>query len=283
MGKSMVSHIMNAGYETSVYSRTLSKCEPLRDLGAAVRDTPREVAENSDVVFLIVGYPTDVKSCILGEDGVLEGIKEGGIITDMTTSDPALAVEMAKICKETKNVSLIDAPVSGGDLGAKNAALTIMVGGEDSAVGSVEPLLKTMGKTIEHMGGPGCGQHTKMANQIMIGTTMIGLMEGMLYAKEAGLDVNQVIQAVRGGAAGSKSLELYAERILKEDFEPGFFVDHFVKDLGICMSESERMGLDFPGLALANKMYEETQKDGFGLKGTQALMLTMAKSLKRDA
>jgi len=274
MGQSMVSHLIKADYQTTVFSRTLSKCEPLRDLGATVVDSPKKVAENSDVVFLIVGYPEDVESCILGDNGVLNGSSQGNVIVDMTTSNPALANRIHEIGQE-RGIHCIDAPVSGGDLGAKNAALTIMVGGDTEPVEFVKPLFNLMGKTVEHMGKPGSGQHTKMANQIMIATTMIGLIEGMLYAQKAGLNVDQVIQAVRGGAAGSRSLELYAERILQRDFEPGFYVDHFVKDLGICLSESERMGLDLPGLILAKQLYEKLQANGYGLKGTQSLMMVL--------
>jgi len=272
MGRAMASHVIKAGYDTTVFSRTEEKCKPLQEMGATLVSTPAEVAERSDVVFLIVGYPEDVRSCVLGEDGVLSGMKSGGVVVDMTTSDPELAIEIYKKSKEIE-VASIDAPVSGGDVGAKNGALTIMMGGDAKAVKAVEPVLQTFGKTMEHMGGPGSGQHTKMANQIMISTTMLGLIEGMMYAKKAGLDVSQMINAVRGGAAGSRSLELYAERIVKRDFEPGFFVDHFVKDMGICAKEAERMDLGLPGLALAKKCYEIVQEEGYGLKGTQALMV----------
>lgn len=269
----MCGHLITAGYGATVFNRTRSKCKPLEDMGAHVADTPAAVAEKSDVVFLIVGYPNDVEECVLGSNGVLSGMKEGGVIVDMTTSEPSLAVEIHNQCK-SKGVHSIDAPVSGGDMGAKNAALTIMVGGESEAVNAVRPLFDVMGSTVEHLGGAGSGQHTKMANQIMIATTMIGLVEGVIYASRAGLDVDQVIKAVRGGAAGSKSLELYAERMQNRDFEPGFYVNHFVKDLGICLAECKNMGIQLPGLELANQFYEKTQALGYGEKGTQALLLT---------
>lgn len=274
MGRSMCGHLVDAGYDMTVYSRTRSKCADLEDRGASVVGSPAEVAEKSDVVFLIVGYPSDVRECILGDEGVLNALSPGGTVVDMTTSEPSLAIEIAEKCSAA-GVAALDAPVSGGDLGAKNGALTIMVGGEEDAFARVKPCFDIMGNTVELMGAAGSGQSTKMANQIMIASTMMGLVEGMVYAEQAGLDVNQAIRAVRGGAAGSKSLDLYAERILAGDFEPGFFVDHFVKDLGICVNECERLGLDLPGFRVANKLYETTQELGYGSKGTQALMLTM--------
>ncbi|CAK4084057.1 unnamed protein product [Aphanomyces euteiches] len=277
MGKSMCEHIMNAGYTVTVYSRTASKCDQLVQKGAKLAHTPAEAAKDADVVFTIVGYPKDVREVILGENGVLSTIRSGGIIVDMTTSEPALAKEIFEAAK-SKNVSTIDAPVSGGDVGAREARLSIMVGGEASALATVMPLFEVMGKNIRHMGGPGAGQHTKMVNQILIATNMIGVVEGLLYAYKSGLDLNEAIAAVGAGAAGSWSINNMGPRIAKRDFNPGFMVEHFIKDMGIALKESQAMGLSLPGLALANQLYLAVQALPNGPKlGTQALMLAFEK------
>lgn len=272
---------MDAGYEATVFSRTASKCQPLVDAGAALVSTPREVAERSDVVFSIVGYPSDVRSVILDEEtGALAGLADRQssqvppVLVDMTTSEPSLAQEIAKRAA-SRGVGAIDAPVSGGDVGARNAALSIMVGGESEHLRAVQPLLEAMGKNIRHMGGPGMGQHTKMANQVLIATNMIGCCEAMLYSHRAGLDPALVIEAVGQGAAGSWSLNNLCPRMVKRDFEPGFFVEHFLKDLGIALAEARRMGLSLPGLALAEQLYLAVEAQGMGRKGTQALLVAL--------
>ncbi|OQR95133.1 3-hydroxyisobutyrate dehydrogenase [Thraustotheca clavata] len=277
MGKSMCLHLLNGGHSVTVYSRTKSKCDDLIAKGATYAPTPAAVGANSDVVFTIVGYPSDVRQVILGENGVLSTLNDGGIVVDMTTSEPSLAKEIYAAAK-AKGVSSIDAPVSGGDVGAKEARLSIMVGGDATALEKVMPLFQLMGKNIRHMGGAGAGQHTKMVNQILIATNMIGVVEGLLYAYKAGLDLNEAIAAVGAGAAGSWSINNMGPRIAKRDFNPGFMVEHFIKDMGIALKESQAMGLSLPGLALANQLYLAVmaQKDG-GKLGTQALMLAFEK------
>ena len=207
-------------------------------------------------------------------EGALAGSKAGNVLVDMTTSEPTLAREIYDAAKG-KGVSAIDAPVSGGDVGAKNAALSIMIGGDKEVVEAVGPLFQAMGKTIVHQGGPGAGQHTKMVNQVLIATAMIGVCEALLYGYKAGLDLKTVLQSVGGGAAASWSLNNLGPRIIDRNFEPGFFVEHFIKDMGIALDEAKRMGLALPGLALANQLYLAVQAHGWGRKGTQALMLAL--------
>ncbi|KAE8914006.1 putative 3-hydroxyisobutyrate dehydrogenase-like 1 [Phytophthora fragariae] len=275
MGASMCGHLMNHGYEVTVYNRTLSKCEGLREKGARVAGSPAEVAQNSDIVFIMVGYPSDVKAVVLDPDsGLLSRMKAGGIIVDMTTSEPALAKEIYEIAKD-KGVSTLDAPVSGGDVGARDATLSIMVGGDMDSVYVTMPFLSVMSKTVRHMGPAGAGQHTKMMNQILIATNMIGVVEGLLYAKKSGLDMDEAIRAVSAGAAGSWSISNMGPRIVKRDFDPGFFVDHFLKDMGIALKEAEKMNLSLPGLSLAHQLYIAVKAQGHGRSGTQALMLAL--------
>jgi 3-hydroxyisobutyrate dehydrogenase len=274
MGRWMCQHLMDKGYRATVYNRSKDKAGPLLEKGAEWADTPQKVAERSDVVFAIVGFPKDVREVFLGPQGALAGAKAGAVLVDMTTSEPSLAREIAQAAK-AKGIGSVDAPVSGGDVGAKNAALSIMVGGEADAVEAVRPLLECMGKTIIHQGGPGAGQHTKMVNQILIATNMIGVCEALLYGHKAGLDLKTVLQSVGGGAAASWSLNNLGPRIIDRNFEPGFFVEHFIKDMGIALDESKRMGLVMPGLALANQLYLAVQAHGYGRKGTQALMLAL--------
>src|SRR5207249_2539253 len=231
-------------------------------------------AERSDIVFAIVGFPKDVREVFLGPDGALAGSKPGTVLVDMTTSDPSLAKEIYEAAK-AKGVYALDAPVSGGDVGAKNAALSIMIGGDKEVIDAVTPLFECMGKTIIHQGSAGAGQHTKMVNQILISGTMIGVCEALLYGYKAGLDLPTVLKSVSSGAAGSKALEVLAPRMLKGDFEPGFFVEHFIKDMGIALDEAQRMGLALPGLALAHQLYLAVQAQGWGRKGTHALMLAL--------
>jgi 3-hydroxyisobutyrate dehydrogenase len=274
MGRWMCQHLMSKGYAATVYNRSRDKAKALLDGGAAWGDTPKAVAERSDVVFAIVGFPVDVHEVFLGAQGALAGSKSGSVLVDMTTSEPSLAREIHAAAK-AKGVGSVDAPVSGGDVGAKEARLSIMVGGDAEAVEAVHPLLECMGKTIVHQGAAGAGQHTKMVNQILIATNMIGVCEALLYGHKAGLDLKTVLQSVGGGAAASWSLNNLGPRIMDRNFEPGFFVEHFIKDMGIALDEAKRMNLSLPGLALANQLYLAVQAQGWGRKGTQALMLAL--------
>ncbi|GAQ79968.1 6-phosphogluconate dehydrogenase [Klebsormidium nitens] len=273
MGAAMCGHIMDAGFSMTVYNRTISKADGLKARGAVVAESPKQVGEQSDVVFSIVGFPADVRQVILGESGVLAGLKPGGVIVDMTTSEPSLSREIFEAA-QAKGCNAVDAPVSGGDKGAKAAKLAIMAGGREETVAALAPLLNAMGNTT-YMGPAGNGQHCKMANQITIASTMVGMVEGMLYAHKAGLDVPTYLRAISSGAAASKSLELYSQRILQRDFDPGFFVAHFVKDLGIALNECQRMGLSLPGLALAQSLYVSLKAHEESNLGTQALVLAL--------
>jgi len=274
MGRWMCQHAMQKGFAATVYTRSPEKAQPLVELGATLAKSPKEVAEASDVVFAIVGFPKDVRDVFLGPAGALLGSKPGTILIDMTTSEPSLAVEIAEASK-AKGVYALDAPVSGGDVGAKNAALSIMIGGDADVVAAVAPIFQTMGKTIIHQGGPGAGQHTKMVNQILISSNMVAVCEALLYGYKAGLNLETVFQSVSVGAAGSKALEVLGPRILARNFEPGFYVEHFIKDMGIALAEAERMHLSLPGLGLAKQLYESVRARGYGRKGTQALMLAL--------
>ncbi|MCY2983120.1 MAG: NAD(P)-dependent oxidoreductase [Planctomycetota bacterium] len=276
MGRSMCSHLLKAGYKTSVFNRSAEKLNDLVRLGAVACSSPSEVASKSDVVFSMVGYPSDVEEVLLGEKGALAGLSPGGIIVDMTTSRPGLAVRIAAEAL-AKSVIALDAPVSGGDIGAREARLSIMVGGDQEAFDALIPLWKVMGATYVFQGPAGSGQHTKMVNQILIASGMVGLCEAILYAKQAGLDPELVLKSVSSGAAGSWSLSNLTPRILKRDFAPGFFVDHIVKDLSIAIEEAEKLGLQLPGLNNAKKVYEFLQTMDHGSSGTQALILAMAK------
>ncbi|MDZ4818616.1 MAG: NAD(P)-dependent oxidoreductase [Planctomycetota bacterium] len=275
MGSSMCGHLLAAGYPMTVYSRTKAKSEPLLAKGASWADSPRAVAEKSDVVFSIVGFPADVREITLGQQGTLAGCRAGCVLVDMTTSDPSLAVEIAAAAAAAQ-VHSIDAPVSGGDIGAKEARLSIMIGGDKAVVEALQPLWETMGKTIVYQGGPGTGQHTKLTNQILIATGMIGVCEALLYAYKAGLDLNTVMQSVTPGAAGSWSLSNLGPRMINNNFDPGFFVEHFIKDLGLALNEAKRLGLSLPGLALGNQLYLAVQAQGYGRLGTHALLLALA-------
>jgi 3-hydroxyisobutyrate dehydrogenase len=274
MGRWMCQHLMTKGYRATVYNRSKDKAGPLLQAGAEWADNPQKVAERADVVFAIVGFPKDVREVFLGGQGALAGARPGSVLVDMTTSEPSLAREIYEAAK-AKGVGSVDAPVSGGDVGAKNAALSIMVGGEADAVEAVKPLLECMGKTIVHQGSPGAGQHTKMVNQVLIATNMIGVCEALLYGYKAGLDLKTVLQSVGGGAAASWSLNNLGPRIIDRNFEPGFFVEHFLKDMRIALDEAERMHLALPGLALAKQLYEAVRAQGYGRKGTHALMLAL--------
>jgi len=275
MGSSMCGHLIASGYRATVYNRTPSKAEALVKRGATLADSPRAVAEASDVVFTIVGYPRDVREVTLGPEGTLAGMEADGVLVDMTTSEPALAREIFEAAK-AKGVHAVDAPVSGGDIGAKEARLSIMIGGEGPVVEALMPMFQAMGKTIVHQGEAGAGQHTKMVNQILIATNMIGVCEALLYGHKAGLNLEQVLQSVGTGAAGSWSLNNLGPRIIAGNFDPGFFVEHFLKDMGIALAEARRMKLALPGLALAEQLYRAVEAQGGGRNGTQALMLALA-------
>ena len=274
MGRWMCQHAMTKGYKAVVYNRTKEKAKELLDQGAEWADTPKQAAQKADVVFAIVGFPKDVRAVFLGSDGALAGSKAGNILVDMTTSEPSLAREIYEAAK-AKGVHSLDAPVSGGDVGAKNAALSIMIGGDKEVVEAAQPIFECMGKTIVHQGGAGAGQHTKMVNQILISSNMVAVCEALLYGHKAGLDLETVFKSVTVGAAGSKALEVLGPRILAGNFEPGFYVEHFIKDMGIALDESKRMGIAMPGLALAHQLYLALQAQGYGRKGTQALILAL--------
>ncbi len=275
MGHSMAGHLIDAGYSLTVYNRTAAKAQPLVDKGARAAADPREVGACSDIVFSIVGYPADVEAVLAGPDGAMSGMAEGGILCDMTTSSPTLAVRIAGQARDRGMFSL-DAPVTGGDVGARNATLSIFVGGDASAYERVLPLFEIMGKKIMHCGGPGMGQQAKLANQAAIAGVMFSVCESLLYAQQAGLDVRKWHELVSVGAAGSVAMQTLGSRMLDGDFEPGFFIDHFVKDLGIILEECRHMHLVLPGTTLADSFYRSMQGKNFGRKGTQALIQALA-------
>ncbi|MEG0550430.1 MAG: NAD(P)-dependent oxidoreductase [Vagococcus sp.] len=271
MGASVVIHLLNAKYEVTVYNRTKSKTDDLVKLGATWQETPQKVTEASDIIFSMVGFPTDVEGIYYGEEGVFKADVAGKILIDMTTSTPSLAGKIAETASSL-GASSLDAPVSGGDLGAKNGTLTTMVGGDQDTFNQVEEILNVFSGKVNFQGAPGSGQHTKMANQIMIAGTMTGMTELLVYAKAANLDVEKVLDTVGGGSAANWSLTNYAPRILKQDYTPGFFVKHFVKDLNIALTEAEKMGIDLPATQKARDLYESLIDKGFENDGTQALI-----------
>jgi 3-hydroxyisobutyrate dehydrogenase len=274
MGQSMCGHLIAAGYPTTIYSRTRAKAEPLLSAGAAWAESPKAVAASADVVLTMVGFPQDVRDVYFGSEGILAGANAGAVFVDMTTTEPTLAREI-----HTRAIGAgansVDAPVSGGDVGARNRALSIMVGGDADAVARVMPLFEILGKNIVHQGGPGAGQHTKMCNQIVIAGTMVGVCESLVYAFKAQLNPELMLQSIRSGAAACWTLENLAPRVLNGNFEPGFIVEHFIKDMGIALSEAQRMGLAMPGLALVHQLYQALQAQGHGRRGTQALVLAL--------
>ena len=274
MGSSMCGHLLSAGFHVTVHTRTQSKAQPLLDRGARWAENPLAVLAQSDVLFTMVGFPQDVRQVYFGETGILAGGKPGTVLIDMTTTDPALSREIAERATAKGRFS-IDAPVSGGDVGARNATLSIMVGGDRKAVQAVMPLFERLGKKIVHQGGPGTGQQTKLCNQIVIAGTMIGVCESLLYGYKAGLDLNRMLDSIRGGAAACWTLDNLAPRILQRNFDPGFFVEHFIKDMGLALEESKRMGLVLPGLTLVHQLYQTVQTLGHGRSGTHALMLAL--------
>ena len=274
MGSSMCGHLLTAGYRVTVHSRTMSKTQPLLDRGAQWAESARAVAAESDALFTMVGFPQDVRAVYFDETGVLAGARVGMILIDMTTTQPSLSREIAAAAS-AKNLSAIDAPVSGGDIGAKNAALSIMIGGDTKSVQAVMPLFELLGKKIVHQGGPGTGQQAKLCNQIVIAGTMVGVCESLLYGYRAGLDLNRMLESIRGGAAACWTLDNLAPRILQRNFDPGFFVEHFIKDMGLALEEAKRMGLVLPSLTLVHQLYQTVHTLGHGRSGTHALMLAL--------
>jgi len=274
MGAPMAGHLIDAGHDLVIYSRTKEKAEAALDKGATWAQSPAEAANGVDVAISMVGFPDDVRETYLGAEGILAATTLPKYIVDMTTSQPSLAKEIAEAAQH-KGVGSIDAPVSGGDIGARNASLSIMVGADAEDFEAVRSLLEILGKNVVLQGGPGAGQHTKMVNQILIASTMIGVCEGLIYASKAGLDPLTVIKSVGAGAAGSWTINNLGPRMIKRDFAPGFYVEHFIKDLSIALTESKRMGLDMPGLALAAQLYDAVNASGHGRSGTQALLLAL--------
>lgn len=270
MGKSMAGHLLKAGYPVFVYSRTKARAEELIERGAIWKDTVAELAAEANVIITMVGYPHDVEETYLGSEGILSHAKSGSYVIDMTTSTPALAREIYKAAKE-KGIHALDAPVSGGDIGAREARLTIMVGGDQETFEAVTPILQIMGQNIVLQGEAGAGQHTKMCNQITIASNMIGVCEAMIYAKNAGLDPEKVLTSIGSGAAGSWSLSNLAPRMIANNFEPGFYVKHFIKDMGIALDAAKEMGIKTPGLELAKSLYDQLADLGEENSGTQAL------------
>ena len=276
MGEPMARHLLQAGYELRIFSRTRGKANKLLEMGALWTDSPGEAAEASDVVFSMLGYPEEVEEVMLGKKGVRDSLKEGGVVVDMTTSSPNLAIRIAHEM-EKKNIFSLDAPVSGGDVGANNASLAIMCGGDRFGFNQVLPILEVLGNRIEWFGGAGCGQRVKMANQILIASTMVGTVESLLYAQRSSLDLNRVIDLIGQGAAGCWSLNQLGPRMVRRDWAPGFYIKHFIKDMGIAMEDAKRMGLDLKGLELALSFYELAKKENYLEDGTQALFKVLAK------
>lgn len=274
MGSPMCEHLLRTGYSLTVHSRTKAKSESLIRQGAQWVETLGEVAHESDVVLTMVGFPKDVREIYLGKHGLLSKSRSGQVFVDHTTSEPSLACEIALHAREHE-VFVLDAPVSGGDVGAKQGTLSIMVGGEMAAFESLKPLLGVFGKILVHHGSAGSGQHAKLCNQITIAGTMVGICEALLYAHQAGLDGEKLLESIRQGAAGCWTLEYLAPKILHRDFTPGFFVEHFIKDMGIALGEANRLGLLLPGLTIVHKLYQSVQAYGHGRSGTHALLLAM--------
>jgi len=274
MGAAMAGHLQKAGHEMLVFNRTREKAEALIRKGASWCDSPAEAAKNAEIVFSIVGFPEDVREIYMGEKGILTGRPRCRIVVDMTTSQPSLAKTVFEAAA-AKGIEALDAPVSGGDIGAREAGLAIMVGGKREVFEEVFPLFQLMGHTISYMGEPGSGQHTKACNQILVAGTMIGTCEALLYASKQKLDMHQVIDIVEKGAAGSWSISNLGPRIVRGDFGPGFFVEHFIKDMGIALEEAAAVGFSLPGLGLVRQLYLAVKAQGHGRSGTQALFLAL--------
>ena len=281
MGHPMAKHLLNAGYKVNVHNRTMQKAEEVIRLGGKWLDTPAAIAANSDVIVTMIGFPKEVEECYFGERGIFRNIKKGTILVDMTTTKPSLAVKIAEEA-EKAGAEFIDAPVSGGQIGAINGTLSIMIGGKKEVVDSVLPLFQVFGKNMVYQGKAGAGQHTKMCNQITIAGTMIGVCEGLIYGTKAGLDLNTMLESITKGSAACWTLDVLAPKIVKEDYSPGFSVDNFVKDLTIGLEEAEAMKLSLPGLALVKQLYVSIQAMGKGASGTTALYLALKKLANID-
>lgn len=276
MGSPMACHLLDAGYSLTVYNRTKSKAEAVLAKGAVWADTPRDVAMESDIVFSIVGYPADVEFVMLGDTGALKGLRKGGILCDMTTSSPELAKKIAMQASGVGCFSL-DAPVTGADVGARNGTLSIFVGGDKDSYERAMPCFQAMGKRFMFCGAPGSGQQAKLANQIAVAGVKFSVCESLLFAQQAGLDVAEWLELVVAGGAGSVAMNTLGRRLLKLDYAPGFYIDHFVKDLGLCLAECRKMGLVLPGATLADELYRMMQAQGEGKLGTQSLIECLAK------
>ncbi len=270
MGKSMASHLMEAGFPLIVYTRSKEKAEELLKKGAEWAESPKDLAARANVIFTMVGYPADVEKIYLDDDGLIQNVKEGSYLIDMTTSAPSLAVKIFEEARR-RGINAIDAPVSGGDVGAREARLSIMAGGHEDDFEVVKPLLEKLGTNIVYQGEAGAGQHTKMCNQIAIASNMMGVCEAIIYAENAGLNPEKVLKSITTGAAGSWSLSNLAPRMLKGDFEPGFYIKHFIKDMKIALDEAEKMNMEVPGLSLAKSLYDLLAEKGEENSGTQAL------------
>jgi 3-hydroxyisobutyrate dehydrogenase len=278
MGRSMAGHLMDAGYELNVYNRTAKKCEPLVARGAKLMGSAGDAAAESDAVFSIIGFPKDVEEAYLGPGGIVERARPGTLLVDMTTSSPALARKIYDAAK-ARGLGACDAPVTGGDRGAREATLSIMAGGDEQDFERALPMLRLMGRNIARFGGPGCGQLAKLANQIVVAGTMLGVCEGLSFAKGAGLDPVKFLECIEGGSAGSWSLSNYGPRILKGDFDPGFFVKHFIKDMKLAVESSREIGMNLEGLGVALAQYEKLAAAGGEENGTQGLFKLYDKKL----
>ncbi len=276
MGNAMCAHLIKAGYAASIYTRTRAKAADLEEMGAEFLPTAGAVARASDVVITMVGFPADVDAVYFGEEGILAGTGAGMILVDMTTTTPSLAVQIGRAGRE-KGAAFVDAPVSGGDVGARNATLSIMAGGDADTVDSLRPIWELLGGKMVRQGECGAGQHAKMCNQIVIAGTMIGVCESLLYGYRAGLDPDTLLSSIAGGAAGCWSLDNLAPRIIRGEFDTGFFVEHFVKDMGIALEEAGRMNISLPGLALVHQLYRAVLAGGGGRLGTQSLIQALAR------
>lgn len=274
MGAAMSARLLKQGYGVTVHTRTKTKAMGMLAEGARWAESPKSIAEQSDVIFTMVGFPQDVRDVYFGDIGLLAGARAGTIVIDMTTTSPQLSREIHDAAR-ARGVAAVDAPVSGGDIGARQGTLSIMIGGDQKVADTLIPLFQVLGKTIVYQGGPGAGQHTKLCNQIVIAGTMIGVCESLLYGYKAGLDLEPMLRSIKGGAAACWTLENLAPRILQRNFDPGFFVEHFLKDMGLALEEARRMGIVLPGLALVHQLYLSVQAHGHGRCGTHALMLAL--------
>lgn len=278
MGSAMAGHLLAAGHHLKIYTRTEAKAKGLVESGADWMPTPALLARECDFLFTMVGYPSDVEELYFGAAGLIENARPGTVLIDTTTSSPELAVRVAEAAV-ARGLAALDAPVSGGDTGARNATLTIMVGGDEKAFDTAKPLLDLLGKTVVRQGGPGAGQHTKMANQISVAANLMGAIESITYARAAGLDPRRVLLSIGGGSASSWQLNNMMPRVLDGDFAPGFYAKHFLKDLRIALDAARRMNIKLPLLELAEGLFEKVSAEGLGELGTQALQKLYERNL----